>query len=59
MKTKYDFEIEALSNEKVGTLTKPTKIVLRLMQSLLNKGYILGVDNFYTSPELFEIILDN
>ena len=57
--TKYDFEIEGLSDEKVKTLTKPTKIVLRLMQSLLNKGYTLGIDNFYTSPELFEILLDN
>lgn len=58
-KTKYDFEIETLSDEKVETLTKPTQIVLRLMQSLLNQGYILGVDHFYTSPELFEILLDN
>ena len=47
-----------MSDEKAKTLTKPTKIVLRLMQSLLNQGYILGVDNFYTSPELFEILLD-
>lgn len=57
--TKYDFEIEGLSDEKVKTLKKPTKIVLKLMQSLVNQGYILGVDNFYTSPELFEILLDN
>ena len=35
-KTKYDFEIEALSDEKVKIHTKPTKIILRLMQSLLN-----------------------
>ena len=36
-----------------------SKIILRLMQSLLNQGYILGVDKFYTQPELFETVLDS
>lgn len=34
-----------------------TKIVLSLMEELLGKGYCLTVDNFYTSPELADILI--
>lgn len=34
-----------------------TKVVMRLMEPLLDKGYCLTVDNFYTSPELVEKLL--
>ncbi len=58
-KTKYDFNIEASSNEKEKMLLMSTKVVLRLMPSLLNRGYILGVDNFSSPKELCEILLDS
>ncbi|KAM7306084.1 piggyBac transposable element-derived protein 4-like [Ixodes scapularis] len=34
-----------------------TKVVMRLMEPLLDQGYCLTVDNFYTSPELVEKLL--
>lgn len=35
-----------------------TRCVMTLSQALLNKGYCLIVDNFYTSPELAELLKD-
>ena len=42
-----------------GTVTKPSNIVLSLVEPLLNQGYCVGMDNYYTSPELYEILLEN
>ena len=41
------------------TLQKPSKIVLSLAEELLNKGYCIGMDNYYASPELFDILVAN
>lgn len=38
-------------------LVFPTKIVFLLMDKLLEKGYSLAVDNFYTSPELTDLLI--
>ena len=36
---------------------KPSKIVLFLAEELLNKGYCIGMDNYYASPELLDILV--
>ena len=36
---------------------KPRYVVMRLMQSLLNKGYHLYVDNYYCCPQLAESLV--
>ena len=36
-----------------------SKVVLTLMKPLLNKGYCLTVDNFYSSPDLAEALVAN
>lgn len=36
----------------------PSKVVLSLMDELLDKGYKLTLDNFYTSPEVAEALLE-
>ncbi|XP_068119862.1 piggyBac transposable element-derived protein 4-like [Hyperolius riggenbachi] len=36
-----------------------TSSVLSLVEPLLNKGYCVITDNFYSSPELFEILIRN
>lgn len=36
-----------------------TKVALELLEPLLGKGYCLRIDNFYTSPELVDIQLNN
>ena len=40
-------------------INKPSKIVLSLAEELLNKGYCIGMDNYYASPELFDILVAN
>lgn len=57
--TPFPFEIRGISEEKKQNFSKPTKIVLSLVAPLLNKGYTLGIGNFYTSPELIEVLLAN
>ncbi|XP_023213047.1 piggyBac transposable element-derived protein 4-like [Centruroides sculpturatus] len=37
---------------------KPAQIVLTLMESLLNQGHRLYVDNFYASPKLFDALVE-
>ena len=36
-----------------------TTLVLSLIEPLLNQGYCVTTDNFYTSPELYEFLLLN
>ena len=40
-------------------IIKPSKVVLQLLEPLLNQGYCLGIDNYYVSPELYDILLEN
>ena len=40
-------------------ITKPSKVVLYLLEPLLNQGYSLGIDNYYALPELDDILLEN
>ena len=66
----WDFEYYA-ANEKepydrveingydVRDFTLPAKIVLHLMEPLLNQGYTLGVDNLYSDPRFFDLLLEN
>ena len=50
--TRYD----CAGNENI---TKPSKVVLHLLEPLLNQSYCLGIDNYYSSPELYDILLKN
>ena len=40
-------------------ITKPSKIVLSLAKELLNKGYCIRINNYYTLPELFDVLVAN
>src|SRR5678815_2856469 len=50
--TQYPCGIPGLPND----LTKSTKIVLNLCEPLIDKGYCIGMNNFYASPELLKIL---
>ena len=39
---------------KPSKITKPSKVVLHLLEPLR-----LGIDNYYASPELYDILLEN
>ena len=45
--TNYNFSNRDIAESQ--NLTKPTKIVFSLTKKLLNKGYCIGMDNFYSS----------
>ena len=57
--TDYLIKDIGLTQDKINCLSKQTKIVLKLIQPLLNNGYVIGLSNFYTSPELFKILVSN
>lgn len=46
-------------NKEVENCCVTTSIVLELSKNLLGQGYCLIMDNFYNSPELYEILLSN
>ncbi|KAF2891524.1 hypothetical protein ILUMI_14649, partial [Ignelater luminosus] len=38
------------------SLTKPTQIVLTLAEEILNKGHLIAMDNYYSFPELYDLL---
>ncbi|GFX69365.1 piggyBac transposable element-derived protein 4 [Trichonephila clavipes] len=46
-------------NENYNDYGLSTKSVLTLIHELKGKGYCLSTDNFYTSPELAELLIDS
>ncbi|KAJ4448708.1 hypothetical protein ANN_00099 [Periplaneta americana] len=44
-------------DEEFKDMPQSSQIVLTLMKPLLNMGYCLTVDNFYTSPQLADILV--
>ncbi|CAI9533890.1 unnamed protein product [Staurois parvus] len=46
-------------NPKYSSYGLATSSVLSLIEPLLNQGYCITTDNFYTSPELYEVLLQN
>lgn len=48
----------ATRHERDTHLPMGTKVVLKLMEPLEGKGHCLTTDNFYTSPELVEILIE-
>ena len=48
-----------LPKNEFPALQKPGRYVMTLMKPILNRGHILGVDNFYTDVTLFKHLLNN
>ncbi|XP_040195336.1 piggyBac transposable element-derived protein 4-like [Rana temporaria] len=46
-------------NPRYSDYGMATSSVLSLLEPLLNQGYCVTTDNFYTSPELYEFLLKN
>ncbi|XP_044147115.1 piggyBac transposable element-derived protein 4-like [Bufo gargarizans] len=46
-------------NPRYSVYGMATSSVLTLLEPLLNQGYCVTTDNFYTSPELYEVLLQN
>lgn len=44
-------------DEEFSSFKMSTRVVLTLAKDLLNQGYTLTTDNFYTSPELAEVLI--
>ena len=40
----------------ISSFTKPSKIVCTLAERLLKQGYLITMDNYYSSPELFDFL---
>jgi len=57
--TGSDFSCRTVSDNfsMYDSLTMGSKVVLHLIEHCLRKGYHVVMDNFFTSPELFEILL--
>lgn len=59
----YNFIIytgkETLLDEEYKALPISSQVVMTLVKTLLNKGYTLTTDNFYTSPQLADILVAN
>jgi hypothetical protein len=41
---------------EISPYSKPSKTVFNLAEKLLRQGYIIGLDNYYSSPELFDML---
>ena len=40
----------------ISNCTKPTRVVFTLAENLLKQGYAIALDNYYCSPELFDLL---
>ena len=52
-------EASTIFDAAYNDLPVSTKVVMTLMKPLLNQGYCLTVDNFYTSPQLGHLLVQN
>ena len=55
----YTGKSDTTSDTSSHDLGKSGEVVVRLIRPLLNKGYHLYIDNYYTSPNLLEYLFDN
>lgn len=56
----YTWKIEVYSGKQLDSaFSTPTNVVLRLCEGLLGKGHSVFVDNWYTSLDLAEKLIDN
>ena len=46
-----------IEGHDISNFTLPAKIVLHLAKPYLNKGHCLGIDNWYSDPRLFELLV--
>lgn len=46
-------------DQEFADLPASSQIVVTLMKPLLNKGYCLTMDNFYNSPQLADLLIQN
>ena len=54
----YTWNLKLYSGQdKDGSMPASTKVVLDSSEDLLGKGYIMHLDNWYSSPNLFHILL--
>jgi hypothetical protein len=40
----------------ISHYSKPSKIVFTLAEQLLCQGYVIGLDSYHSSPELFDLL---
>lgn len=52
----YTFRFEIYAAD-INVSNKPTDVVLRLIDPLLDKGYHVFTDNYYTCPALYEALI--
>ena len=50
---------DSLVDTDISDLTQPAKTVIHLIKPLLNQGYTLGLDNLYSDPRLFKLLLEH
>ncbi|RZC35708.1 DDE Tnp 1 7 domain containing protein, partial [Asbolus verrucosus] len=55
----WNIRIYAEKEKVTGSASVPTNIVINLSKDLLNSGRIIIADNFYTSLDLTNILLEN
>lgn len=46
-------------NQEYNELPKSSQVVMTLLKPLLNQGYCVTIDNYYTSPELADLLVIN
>ena len=55
---KFDLHVGKTSEEVISKYEKAYDLVIRLLDGYKKLGYIVSVDNFYTGPDLFHLLID-